>query len=209
MKRLVIISGLLSGMFVTLVFLLNNPVSSAGLSGAAGKNAYYWNVLEFAGNNFSPAGLLGLRGDNGGSSLGAEEVALANASILLLQDSSGQPVAIATRLSSVSKGGDILSGNVGTETYTNIVWPNRGSVFMQGYENRWPLIRDDLLSVFGPSEDAEYAVSAAANDRADTGIVGGSGQLVGVGGSYSETLRPDPDKPGHYAGMISLITPTE
>ena len=209
MKRLVIISGLFSGVLVTLIVLLNNPVSSAGLSGAAGKNAYHWNVLEFAGNNYSPTGLLGLRGDTGGSSLGAEEVSLANASILLLQDSSGQPVAIATRLSSVSKGGDILTGDVGTETYTNIFWPNRGSVFMQGYENRWPLIRDELLSVFGSSEQTEFPVSAAGNDVAETGIVGGSGQLVGVGGSYSETLRPDPNKPGHYAGMISLLTPTE
>lgn len=209
MKRPVIIAGLLSGVVVTLIFLLNNPISSAGLSGAAGKNAYYWNTLEFAGNNYDPAGLIGLRGDTGGSLLGSENVSLANASIMLLQDSNGQPVAIATRLSSVSKGGDILTGNVGTETYTNIFWPNRGSVFMQGYENRWPLIRDELLGGIDSSDDVGFAVSASGSGVSETGIVGGSGQLVGVGGSYSETLRPDPNNPGRYVGMISLNTPTD
>ena len=39
------------------------------------------------------------------------------------------------------------------------------------------------------------------------GIVGGSGQLVGLGGRYSETLREDPERPGHYIGTISLDTP--
>jgi len=208
MNRLVALIGFLSGILVTTIVLLNNPVSSAGLSGAAGANAYRWNILEFAGNSYNPAGLMGFPG-GGAESLGADSVALANASIMLMQDENGEPVALATRLSSVTKGGDVLSGNVGTDTYTNIFWPNRGSVFMQGYENRWPLIRNKIVKMFNSSEQTEFAVSSANQGSSEVGIVGGSGQLVGLGGRYSETLREDPDRPGYYVGSISLDTPPE
>lgn len=205
MKRLIAISGFLTGVLVTLVMLLNNPLTSAGLSGAAGSGAYYWNVLEFAGNEYAPAGLMGFTQGSGLQSMGAEEVALANASIMLLQDAAGQPLALATRLSSISKGGSVLYGNVGTESYTNIFWPNRGSVFLQGHENRWPLIRNRIVGLFSSPDQAEFAVSSRADS--EVGIVGGSGQLIGQGGLYSETLREDPQNPGQYVGSISLELP--
>ena len=205
MNRIPHIAGFLCGVIATLMMLLNNPVSSAGLSGASGDDAFHWNILEFAGNSYDPAGLMGIGSSEG--ALGAKEVALANASIMLLQDTAGQPVALATRLSSVSKGSDILAGSVGTDTFTNIFWPNRGSVFMQGYENRWPLIRNRLVGMFSSSDQTEFAVSAASQEDTEAGIVGGSGQLVGLGGRYSETLREDPERPGHYIGTISLDTP--
>ena len=79
---------------------------------------------------------------------------------------------------------------------------------MHGYENRWPLIRSDMVtSLNGSGEGSdglEIQVSAVRPDIAPTGIVGGSGLFSAIGGRYNETIKRDPEQPDLYAGTISL-----
>lgn len=208
MKRLVGIMGCLCGMGAGIFLLLNNPLSPPVYSAAEVSDTYQWKALESFGISFTPAELLHVSSGASNRSLGAKEVGLASASIILLRDKAGQPVALATRLAAINKSPDMYAENVGVDTYTNIFWANSGSVLMHGYENRWPLIRDNLVAVINdPDQDSaslEYAVSAVRPDNAPTGIVGGSGLFSAVGGRYSEIISKDPDQPDLYSGAISL-----
>ena len=208
MKRLTGIIGLLCGIATGLFMLLNNPFSPPALAAAESADTYQWRSLEFFGISFTPAELLGVASGSTHRSLGAEEVRLASASIILLQDKSGQPAALATRLTAMNKSPDMFGQQVGVDTYTNIFWANAGSVMMHGYENRWPLVRNRLVATMNDSseaaENSQFYVSAARPDKEPTGIVGGSGLFSGIGGHYTETIQRDPEQPDLYAGSITL-----
>jgi len=208
MKRLIVIVGFLCGIGAGVFMVLNNPLGSPGFSVASESDTYQWRPLEFFGIAFTPTELLGVSTGSIDRSLGAKEVILTSASVILLQDEAGQPAALATRLTAMNKSPDIFTENVGVDTYTNIFWANAGSILMHGYENRWPLVRSHFV---GPSNDAdedigrlEFPVSAEGPDKEPTGIVGGSGLFSAIGGRYSETIWRDPEQPDLYAGSVSL-----
>jgi hypothetical protein len=208
MKRLVGIIGFLCGIGAGIFMLLNNPLSPPVYSAAAESDTYQWKALEFFGISFAPTELLNISSVSNNRSLGAKEVGLASASIILLHDAAGQPVALATRLTAINKAPDIYAKNVGVDTYTNIFWANAGSILMHGYENRWPLIRNNLVTVLNdPEQDSaglEFPVSAVRPGNAPTGVAGGSGLFSAVGGRYSDTIRQDSEQPDLYSGEVSL-----
>lgn len=207
MRRLAGIIGFLCGIGAGLLVLLNNPLSSGIFSAAAESGTYQWRSLEYFGISFTPAELLGISGGSPNRSLGAKEVKLASASIILLQDERGQPAALATRLTAMNRSPDMFTKNVGIDSYTNIFWANAGSVLMHGYENRWPLVRTDIAAAIGAGEESgglQFPVSGVLPDGAATGIVGGSGLFSAIGGRHSETIWRDPEQPDLYAGSISL-----
>ena len=208
MNRLLGITGFICGIAAGLLMLLNNPLSRADYPVAADSEAYAWRSLEFFGVAFTPAELLGLSDGSLNRSLGAKEVRLTSASIILLQDEAGQPAALATRLTSINKSSDAYAENLGVDTYTNIFWANAGSILMHGYEDRWPLMRDHYAAGLSSSGDVpgdgEFQVSAERPDKEPTGIVGGSGLFSAIGGRYSETIKRDPDQPDLYAGTVLL-----
>jgi hypothetical protein len=136
MNRLLGITGFICGIAAGLLMLLNNPLSRADYPVAADSEAYGWRSLEFFGVAFTPAEFLGLTDGSIKRSLGAKEVKLTSASIILLQDEAGQPAALATRLTAINKSSDAYAENLGVDTYTNIFWANAGSILMHGYDSR-------------------------------------------------------------------------
>jgi len=208
MRKLIGIIGFLCGIGAGLFMLLNNPLGPPAYSVAETSDTYQWRALEFFGISFTPAELLGISSGSTNRSLGAKEVKLASASIILLLDESGQPAALATRLTAINKSPDMFTEQVGVDTYTNIFWANAGSLLMHGYENRWPLVRTNMVAALGASDEVidngSFAVSAVPPDGEPTGIVGGSGLFSGIGGRYSETIWRDTEQPDLYAGSISL-----
>lgn len=204
MKKLVAISGFLTGVAIALLFLLQSPFGPQLLALRADPSTLQWQTLEFAGNPFTPAGLLGLPAGSAIVPIGAPQVKLANASIMLLFDAAGQPVALATRLASRRKGGNLLMGNIGIDTYTNVFWPNRGSVMLHGYEDRTLMLRAGALGNSPVSPDKALTVSAVAPADAAKGVVGGSGTLVSTTGQFSETLWQSPQQPGYYSGTVTF-----
>ncbi len=204
MKKLVALTGFLAGIVLALVLLLNSPFAPQLLSVQGGSNTLQWQTLEFAGNPFAPAGLMGLPTGSATVPIGAPQVALANASIMLLFDGAGQPVALATRLASRRKGGNLLMGNVGIDTYTNVFWPNRGSVLMHGYEDRTPMLRASALGRNPMSSDQAFTVSAIPPKELAKGVVGGSGALVSSRGQFTESVWERPQQPGLYTGTVTI-----
>jgi hypothetical protein len=208
MKKLVAVTGFVSGVVIALVILLQSPFAPHELTLPAGSNTVQWQALEFAGNPFTPAGLLGLPAGSRVVPVGSKQVALANASIMLLFDGAGQPVALATRLASRRKGGNLLMGNVGIDTYTNILWPNRGSIMMHGYEDRTPMMRASALGQTAMTPDEAIAVSAIPPVDYAQGVVGGSGEFTATSGQFSEALWQSLDQPGMYTGTLTIeLTP--
>jgi len=203
-KKLVAITGFLGGVAIALMVLLYSPFSPHLLALRSGPNTLQWQTLEFAGNPFTPAGLLGLPAGSAIVPIGATQVALANASVMLLFDAAGRPAALATRLASRRKGGNLLMGNIGIDTYTNVFWPNHGSVLMHGYEDRTPMLRASILGNSPVSPDKAVTVSAVAPADAARGVVGGSGALGSATGRFSETIWHSPEQPGYYSGTITF-----
>jgi hypothetical protein len=204
MKKLIALTGFFAGIVIALVFLLQSPFSPQLLNLPAGSNTLQWQPLEFAGNPFAPAGLMGLPAGSATIPIGASQVALANASIMLLLDGTGQPVALATRLASRRKGGNLLMGNVGIDTFTNVFWPNRGSVMMHGYQDRTAMLRASVLGRNPVSSDRAVTVSAIPPTEIAQGVVGGSGAFVSSSGRFSETLWESPQQPGLYTGTVTI-----
>ena len=204
MKKLVAITGFLGGIAIAVMFLLHSPFSPQLLALRVDSGTLQWQTLEFAGNPFTPAGLLGLPAGAAIVPIGAPQVELANASVMLLFNAAGQPVALATRLASRRKGGDLLMGNIGIDTYTNVFWPNRGSVLMHGYEDRTPMLRASALGDSPVTPEKAFTVSALAPTDGAKGVVGGSGAFALATGRFSEALWQSPQQPGYYSGALTF-----
>ena len=204
MNKLIAFLGFLCGSLTAIAALLLNPIGPVPIGGGMGSNTYTWSALEFHGAELNEVTLLGLPLQESGRSFDAEGVASANASILVLRGADGEAAALATRLVALDENGELLSADLGVNTFTSIFWPNRGSLLLYGYENRWPVIRDNVLSGFGRSAESSWLVSAQRRDGALTGVVGGSGAMEGMGGRYSEILQPNPSGDGTFTGKLSL-----
>jgi len=204
MNRLITFMGLVCGCVATLAALLFNPLGPVVINAGIGADTYDWSALEFHGVEFDEATLLGLPLRASGQAFTAAGIESANASIMVLRGSDGEPAALVTRLVALDETGNLLRGDLGVNTYTNIYWPNRGSLLLYGYENRWPVIRGNVMGALGQSSESSWLVSALRRDGELSGVVGGSGVLERVGGRYSETLHPNPAGDGTFEGRISL-----
>jgi hypothetical protein len=204
MRLLISIVGLLAGAIAGLGLLLVNPLQPPQVSVADFDNVYDWRALEFHGAVFGTPRLMNLPVGRHGEAFVAEGIASSNVSLLLMGDKNGHPAALATRIVILNAKGDLLSSDVGVSTYTNIIWPNYGSLFLHGDENRWGLIRNDALTLLGESNYQPVSTFPVSSLTKDRSVAGGSGGFAGVGGHYAEELTGDPANPDRYAGRIAL-----
>jgi len=198
--------GFVCGLVAGMIVVLNNPFGSPNSGVTNGPQTYQWSALEFFGSSITPGEALRLPQKSPYVDLGAAEVDMTSAAVILLKDYSGRTVALGTRLSAIDKSSKLTDTELGVTTYTNIFWPNSGSVFLVGRENRWPILTNNAMAslVGDPATIPEFPVSAASSGDLETGVVGGSGQFRSAGGQYVETLWEDGQSPGLYAGAIEL-----
>lgn len=204
MKGFSIILGLVAGAVGAVVLLLNNPLQPSQPSISRNASVYNWRSPEFHGASFGTAGLTRIPVGPRSEPFAAAGIATANAAVLILTDTDGQPAALATRITVLGETQDPLRSDVGVASYTNIIWPNYGSLFLRSEENRWALIRDTVLQVAGiPDTRGEggFRVSRLTGIR---DVIGGSGAFAKIGGRYAEELRWDSENPERLAGTISL-----
>jgi hypothetical protein len=204
MNKLIAFTGLVCGSVTAIAALLLNPIGPVPISGSMGSNTYAWSAVEFHGAELDGVTMLGLPLRKSGQPFAAKGIAAANASVLVLRGADGEEAALATRLVALDEHGELLSADLGVNSYTSIFWPNRGSLLLYGYENRWPIIRDNVMDRFGKSSEGSWLVSAQRRNGALTGVVGGSGAMEGMGGHYSETLQPNASGDGTFTGKLSL-----
>jgi len=204
MRLLIALTGLLAGAAVAVAALLFNPLSPSPVIGGAGKNVYDWSPLEFHGAELNAIGMLGLPLPRAGKPLVEGSVATANAAIIVLRDAAGEAAGLATRLVALDEQGQILQGDLGVNAYTNIFFPNRGSMLLVGHENRWPVVRSNVMAALGQPAMEVWPVTTQNPDGSPSRLIGGSGELETIRGRYTESLRPGADNDGVLNGQIEL-----
>jgi hypothetical protein len=201
MRLIISIIGLFAGMGLGFSALLFNPLEQSPVA-LTKTEVYDLSPLEFHGVALDDVMLLNIPLEGSGTPFAAENMTHSNASIVVLRGANGEAVALGTRLVMAGDDSDLLGANLAVQTYTNIFWPNRGSLMMHGLENRWSVLRSHVLE--GDGSATSWPVSIAPDAVAKTGILGGSGALESIGGSYSEELQLNPAGDGTFVGRISL-----
>jgi hypothetical protein len=187
----VAIIGLLFGAAGAGAVLYYNPLAekSAPMPGGTDRVLHYSlpdHVLEFAIGE--DASLFGQK--IGDDSLWEETIDRAGVLGLVLNDSSNQPAALASRLLSTSPDTDLLLNGVLVSDDWLVTIPGEGSFYVHADSNAWPFLKEKLVPVWyldqpwtGP---AEYwpTVGPRADDSAD--VVGLTGSFRGSEGSAIE-----------------------
>ena len=187
----VAIVGLVLGAAAAGAVLYFNPLAakSAAMPHATDRVLTYSlpdQVLEFALGD--DARLFGQ--DAGDDGLWEETIDRSAVLALVLNDASGQPAALASRLLSTSAETDLLLRGVLVSDVWLVTIPNEGTLFVHADSNAWPFLKETLVPVWyldrpwnGP---AEYwpTVGPGADDSAD--VVGIAGSFDGSAGTAVE-----------------------
>lgn len=124
--------------------------------------------------------------------------------VLVLEDGTGVPGGIATRLSVPSTRSNGLTAGLITDDQWLITVPGRGILYARGRSNVWPVLKDTILNVDMLGRDwagpRRYAMSDG-QPGSGARIVGLTGELAGYGGALTEVIQID-DYPG--VGLRSL-----
>jgi len=187
----VAIVGLLFGAAAAGAVLYFNPLpsKSAPMPNATDRVLRYSlpdQVLEFSLGD--DARLFGQ--DTGDDGLWEDTIDRSAVLGLVLNDASGQPAALASRLLATSAETDLLLRGVLVSDLWLVTIPNEGTLFVQAESNAWPFLKKTLLPVWyldrpwsGP---AEYwpTVGPGADDSGE--VTGIAGALRGSSGSAVE-----------------------
>jgi hypothetical protein len=194
-RLFVALLGLISGMFVSVLLLLYvSWQRPEPLRDIATETEIFnsFTSQEIHGVSLGPAAQLNVAWLFG-SGVGFSDDAIRNstAAVVVLRDTAGKPVALATKLSAYAGDSNLLQRRVGMDSYWNIFWPNRGSIFLAGYEDRWPMLSDSLVSQLSGSglyPQDSYVLSVDDRLRADSMVIGSNGLFENVHGQFRETV---------------------
>ena len=123
MKLLIGLTGFALGAVVVIAGLLFNPLSPKAVLTGSAASTYATSILEFHGVELDEVALLGLPLQTAGNPQPAQSLAASNATVMVLRGSGGEAIGLATRLVTLDEESDLLRGELGTETYTNIFFP--------------------------------------------------------------------------------------
>lgn len=206
MKTIVVLAGLLAGFVAASLAIVHLPRGPQTVADFGDVERYEWTAVEYHGRIHDTPSLFGIAWTQQERLFGAATLRDASAAILLLRDVEGVPRALATRIQVRNPDSELLDADLGVETYTNIFWPNRGSVLAASYENRWPQLESLVAELQGEvPTDAPWLVSSVGGNHRALGIVGGSGAFDGAEGEFSERLQLDPSAPGGFRGTLGLM----
>jgi hypothetical protein len=213
---LVAVLGLVLGAAAAGVALYLNPLSegSAPMPNVTDRVLRYSlpdHVLEFAVGEDVRL----FAQDPGDDSLWEETIARSAVLGLVLNDSSNQPAALASRLLSTSTETDLLLRGVVVSDHWLVTIPNEGTLFVRADSNAWPFMKERLVPVWyldqpwsGP---AEYwpTVGPGADDSGDVvGIAGSFRNSAGTAVERYEVTSLDPArKAAHANGELHLNLP--
>jgi hypothetical protein len=208
MSNVRILLGMLAGMLAGILIVIFNPFAGGTLLRSVPEAKFHsYTTGDVYGMHRSVDSILNLAWLlQGPGDFSEPAIRNTTASVLVLRDYTGSPVAFATRLSSVARNDNMLLGSLKMRTYSNVFWPNEGSVYMQAEETRRPMFRDGLVSFLTGGElsaNAESYVLTIDSDRNQ--IVGLSGELADVSGAYSEVLLSPADDPQIQQGELQLL----
>jgi hypothetical protein len=196
----VAIVGLVLGAAAAGAVLYFNPLAekSAPMPNATDRVLRYSlpdQVLEFALGD--DASLFGQ--DAGDDSLWEDTIDRSAVLGLVLNDASGRPAALASRLLSTSAETDLLLRGVLVSDLWLVTIPGEGTLFVQADSNAWPFLKETLLPVWyldrpwsGPAEYWPTVGPAADSSAKVTGIAGSFDGNAGSAVERYELTTLDP-----------------
>jgi hypothetical protein len=210
---IVAIVGLVLGAAAAGVVLYFNPLSESSAPPPSATDRVFRyslpdHVLEFAVGE--DARLVGQ--DTGDDSLWEETIDRTAVLGLVLNDGTGQPAALASRLLSTSAESDLLLRGLLVSDFWLVTIPSEGTLFVHADSNAWPFLKERLLPVWyfdqpwkGP---AEYWPTVGPGEDESGDVVGIAGAFRGNTGSaverYEITTLDPMRKVALAAGEIHL-----
>jgi len=211
MRLVILLVGLLGGVCAGLLAVAYNPLAGADIRTLPNADSYSFVSSEVAGMPRDAYGAMNL-GLFASYPADFAEPTIKNsyASIATLRDSAGVPAALAVKLSGVVPEGNLLTGDVTSQSYWMVFWPNQGSVFMNGLENHWPMLSASVRSAVSggslSSGSISYDVSPRPETKAEQRVIGLTGIYSSVRGTFAE-LADSPDSDSDlFQGELSIQT---
>jgi hypothetical protein len=211
MRFAVGIIGLLCGVALGAALLLLNPVTllQPSLPPLAGSvQSLTWENGRAHGMAMTARAVLGIdMGDAATSAFADPGIRYARVEVAALSGEVGMGPALAVRFSAIARQNSLLRARFGMTTYTNIIWPGSGSLFLAGSENLWAPVRDRLWLAArgrGLPPGAQYRLPPVPGATVGQTITGASGRYAGASGEYRESLEPLPERRGDLAGRRHL-----
>jgi len=188
-------TGLVLGAYIGLAIVLFNPVGRFRSPAAPIERpsvAAVFSGPAYRGMDISLPSLLGLASAREAGRFNDPALAHARVAVQVLGDPQSGEAMLAVRLSAVRPDNNFLAGRLGMVSAWNLFKPGRGSVFMTGAEDYWPLFAAAsrrALTVRGFAAPAgEFLLNGGASDAGVPRAIGVSGDFAGMTGRYRETV---------------------
>lgn len=210
-KLVVATVGLLIGIFLGAALLMLNPViltqpGPVGLEGAV--RSLEWGSGDgFRGFELTPSGLLGLDAGRDSRAFAEPGIRFARVEVVGLSGEGGSLAALGVRLSWIARPNSLLQARLGVATAWNIVWPEKGTMFLAGSENFWSPLRDGLWSAVrgrGFQPRPKGYVLPPVPGMGSSKLMGGSGEFAGAHGAFRERFTPIRERPGDLVGRREI-----
>jgi len=201
MRLFVVTLGLLLGILLAVVVLLARPAQflqpAIAFDNSESVRMTFDQALQ-RGVTDEPFAGLGIGSEIAGG-LGGESLDHVRFDLVVLNGGDNGGQALAVKLSALGRDNDLLAGRLTTQSAWNLVWPGRGSLFLVGSDDQWPLLSGSLAGGAQGNgfdlEPGEYSLQGTGQPGLRQEIIGASGQLTNATGRYRE-LRIEPGTGG-------------
>lgn len=216
MRVLVAIVGLLAGLSSGVTLLLLNPLSMLDRPApldAEGVLTKPFSAPIHRGLSVNVWSMLGLGDDDPDMVLDGAAIRHARIGVAILESGDPGPAALAVKLSAYSDRNDLLRGRLGMSTCWNIIWPGRGSIFLVGQENHWPMLSEAALAALRGDGfllgSEEYLLTTRWSSSDYQGAIGASGIYEKSAGQFREFARPVDEKLENPDGLLAIAIRSE
>lgn len=211
MRILVAVIGLVAGMLAGVLLLLMNPLMMLDRPSELDEDDILMKSFGapiHRGMNVALWSMLGLADDDPDAVLASAAIRYARIDVAVLDSDEAGSGALAVKLSAYSEQNELLRGRLGMSSCWNIIWPGRGSVFLVGQENYWPMLSEAALSALQGDDsvlDADQYLLTTRWSLSDyQGAIGASGIYEESAGQFREFALPvdgNVDKPD---GLLAI-----
>ncbi len=216
MRVIVAIVGLLAGLFSGVTILLLNPLNVLDRPPpleAEGILTKPFSATIHRGLDMNVWSMLGLGDDDRDMVLNDAAIRHARIGVAILPADDTGPAALAVKLSAYSDRNDLLRARLGMSTCWNIIWPGRGSIFLVGQENHWPMLSEAALAALRGDgfllRSEEYLLTTRWSSSDYQGAIGASGIYEKSAGQFREFARPVDGQLDNPDGLLAIAIRSE
>lgn len=211
MRILVALIGLVGGLLAGLLLLLMNPLVALDRPTELDEDGILMTSFSapiHRGMDEALWSMLGLADDDPDTALASPAIRNSRIDVAVLDSDDVGSAGLAVKLSAYSEQSDLLRGRLGMSSCWNIIWPGRGSIFLVGQENRWPMLSEAVLSALQGDDsrvDADqYLLTTQWSTSDYQGVIGASGTYEDSSGQFREFALPVDGQVNDPDGLLAI-----